>query len=79
MCNRKSVSLETSRLILRTVTLEDIDAVALNMNLDEPPISRQEAENKVSWILANHQQNAAGKNIFEVLGRQEEDRCKRFA
>jgi ribosomal-protein-alanine N-acetyltransferase len=67
MCNHESVSLETSRLILRTVTLEDIDAVAVNMNLDEPPISRLEAENKVNWMLANHRQNAAGKIVHLCL------------
>jgi ribosomal-protein-alanine N-acetyltransferase len=61
MCNHESVSLETPRLLLRTVSLEDIDAVAANMNLDELPISRLEAKNKVNWMLANHRQNAPGK------------------
>ena len=56
-----SVVLDTPRLILRTVTLEDIDLVALNMNLDGPPISRQEAEEQVNRMLANHRQNATGK------------------
>jgi ribosomal-protein-alanine N-acetyltransferase len=67
MCNRESISLETPRLILRSVTPEDIDAVALNMNLDEPPISRLEAENKVNWMLANHRQNAVGKIVHLCL------------
>jgi ribosomal-protein-alanine N-acetyltransferase len=67
MGNFESVFLETPRLILRTVTLEDIDAVALNMNLDQPPISRLEAENKVNWMLANHRQNAARKIVHLCL------------
>jgi RimJ/RimL family protein N-acetyltransferase len=61
------VFLKTPRLILRTVTLEDIDAVALNMNLDEPPISRLEAESQVSRMLANHRQNAPGKIVHLCL------------
>jgi RimJ/RimL family protein N-acetyltransferase len=72
MCNCESPVIEsiiipTSRLILRTVTLEDIEAVALTMELDEPPISRQEAEKRVSWMLANHRQNTPGKIVHLCL------------
>jgi ribosomal-protein-alanine N-acetyltransferase len=67
MCNFEKVSLETERLILRTVTLSDIDAVALSWKLDESPVSRQEAENQVMRMLANHQQNAPGKIIHLCL------------
>jgi len=76
MSNRESVSLETSRLILRTVTLEDIDAVALSWKLDEPPVSRQEAENQVNWMLANHRQNAAGKIVHLCLAIIHKDTCE---
>ena len=55
------VWIETARLILRTVSRDDIDAVALNWKLYEGPISRQEAETKVDWMLANHRQNMPGK------------------
>jgi ribosomal-protein-alanine N-acetyltransferase len=61
MKNHESVFLETSRLILRTVTPEDVDAVALSWKLDEGPVSRAEAESKVAWMMANHRQDVPGK------------------
>ena len=56
-----SVYIETARLILRTVTMVDVDEVALSWKLDDAPISRTEAESKVVWMLANHERNAPGK------------------
>jgi ribosomal-protein-alanine N-acetyltransferase len=55
-----SVLIKTARLVLRTVTLEDVDAVASNWKLDERPISLQEAKERISWMLRNHEQNAPG-------------------
>lgn len=55
------VKFETARLILRTVTLGDVDDVARIWKLDEGPISRAEAEQQVQWMLANHAQNMPGK------------------
>jgi ribosomal-protein-alanine N-acetyltransferase len=56
-----TVSIETERLILRTVTPGDVDPVASCWKLDERPISRAEAEQKIAWMLANHAQNKPGK------------------
>ncbi len=39
----------------------DVDSVALSWKLYEGPISREEAENQVSRMTANHRQNAPGK------------------
>jgi ribosomal-protein-alanine N-acetyltransferase len=55
------VWIETARLILRAVTMDDVEQVALSWNLDGPPISRQEAESQVIWMLENHEQNAPGR------------------
>jgi len=55
------VWIETSRLILRTVTAEDIEQVAQNWNLEGGPIPCEEAERRVQWMLDNHRQNAPGK------------------
>ena len=59
-----SVFIETPRLILRTVTMADLDQVALTWNLDGPPLSRAEAHARISWIQANQQQNAPGKLVY---------------
>ncbi len=59
--------IETARLILRTVTMEDVEGVARSWRLDEGPISRQEAENKVRWMLDNHEQNAPGRLVHLCL------------
>lgn len=56
-----NVFIETARLILRTVTIADVDDVARSWKLDEGPISRTEAEQQVQWMFANHAQNAPGK------------------
>lgn len=55
------VFIETTRLILKTVTIGDVDDVARVWKLDEGPISRAEAERQVHWMLANHKQNTPGK------------------
>ena len=59
--------IETARLILRTVTMDDVDEVAHTWKLDEGPISRQEAEERVRWMLDNHRQNAPGKIVHLCL------------
>ena len=55
------VWIQTARVLLRTVTMEDVDEVALNWSVDGEPISREEAENKVIWMLENHRQTAPGR------------------
>ena len=59
--------IETARLVLRTVTLDDVEDVALSWRLDEGPISRQEAEKQVRWMLDNHRQNAPGRLVHLCL------------
>jgi RimJ/RimL family protein N-acetyltransferase len=61
------VFIETARLILRTVTMDDVEDVALSWRLDERPISRQEAEDWVRWMLGNHEQNAPGRVVHLCL------------
>jgi RimJ/RimL family protein N-acetyltransferase len=56
-----SILLHTPRLTLRTVTMDDLDAVASSWKLDEAPLSRQEARKKIKPMLARHKQNAPGK------------------
>ncbi len=73
------VRIETNRLILRTVTLEDIDEVAASWKLYEGPISLEEAEGQIRWMMGNHEQNEPGrlthlcfaiidKNSQEIIG-----------
>lgn len=59
MTNR--VLIETDRLVLRTVTMEDLEQVADSWRLDAGPLSRTEAEEQVTWMLENHRQNAPGR------------------
>ncbi len=61
------VRLETDRLILKTVTMEDMDAVAANWKLDEGPISREEARGRVQWMIGNHERNAPGRLVHLCL------------
>lgn len=68
MSTTLSIHIETARLILRTVTLDDVAEVALRWNLDGPPISRDEASGRVQWMLANHERNAAGWLVHLCLG-----------
>jgi ribosomal-protein-alanine N-acetyltransferase len=41
--------------------MEDVDDVALSWSVDGGPISRQEAEDRVNWMLENHRHNAPGR------------------
>ena len=60
-------SIDTPRLILRTVTMDDVKDVALSWKLDDEPISREEAETQVMWMLDNHKQNTPGKLVHLCL------------
>jgi [ribosomal protein S5]-alanine N-acetyltransferase len=59
--------IETARLILRTVTMEDIVDVANSLNLDEAPLSLKEAEEQVLWMLENHRRNAPERLVHLCL------------
>lgn len=61
------VTIETSRLILRTATMEDVDAVAESWRLDDGTISRQEAAEQIRWMIGNHRQNAPGRLVHLCL------------
>jgi len=61
------VLIETPRLVLRTVNMDDVDDVASTWKLDEGPISREEAQARIAWMLANHQQNTPGKLVHLCL------------
>jgi [ribosomal protein S5]-alanine N-acetyltransferase len=61
------VMIETARLILRTVTMEDVVDVAASMKLDDGPVSLPEAEEEVNWMLSNHAKNIPGKVIHLCL------------
>lgn len=60
-------AIQTDRLILRTVTLDDVEQVELSWNLDDAPISREEAAVRVHWMLANHAANAPGRLVHLCL------------
>ncbi len=55
------VQIETPRLIIRTVTMADVEDVARSWKLYDGPISRAEAENQIAQMLSNHQQNRSGR------------------
>ena len=55
------IRIETTRLILRTVTKDDVEAVAQHWNLDGAPLTREEAEKRVARMLENHAKNRRGK------------------
>ena len=61
------VFIETDRLVLRTVTIDDIEDVALTWDLDEGPISHEEAKKQVKWMLDNHKKNAQGSFVHLCL------------
>jgi ribosomal-protein-alanine N-acetyltransferase len=67
------VRLETDRLILRTVRLEDLEDVALSWKLDEGPLSREEAQERIIWMLDNHRRNAPGKLVHLCLAIMDKD------
>lgn len=62
-----TIAIQTDRLILRTVTLDDVEEVALSWNLDDAPISHEEASGRVQWMLANHERNTAGRLVHLCL------------
>lgn len=41
----------------------DVHAVATSWRLDEGPISREEAREKIAWMSGNHESNAPGKLV----------------
>jgi hypothetical protein len=51
------VFIETDRLILRTVTMDDIEDLALTWRLDEGVISHVEAKKHILRMLDNHEKN----------------------
>lgn len=59
--------IETRRLILRTVTPADAEAVAAAWRLDEGPISPAEAQAVISRMLDRHAQNAPGRLVHLCL------------
>ncbi len=61
------VFIETNRLILRTVTMDDLEDVAVSWKLDDGPISPAEAEATISRMLNNHRQNVSGKVVHLCL------------
>ena len=61
------VRIDTKRLILRTVTMEDIDEVAASWKLYEGPISLEEARGRVDWMMGNHEQNGPGRLVHLCL------------
>ena len=60
-------NITTPRLIIRTVTLADVEAVAHSWKLDEGPIPQVEAEQKINWMLSNHAQNLPKKIVHLCL------------
>jgi len=63
----KNVNIETDRLTLRTVTMDDVEAVALTWKLNGHPISYEEAGKEIRWMLDNHERNETGKFIHLCL------------
>ncbi len=59
--------IETPRLILRTVTPADVEAVVVCWELDEPPVPLEVAEQKIVWMQSNHAGNRPGKIIHLCL------------
>lgn len=55
------VFLTTPRLILRTVTMDDLASVASSWKLDEGPIPSVEAEEKIDRMLADASRNRKGR------------------
>jgi RimJ/RimL family protein N-acetyltransferase len=63
----KNVNIGTGRLTLRTVTMDDVEAVALTWKLNDHPISHEEAGKEIGWMLDNHERNESGKFIHLCL------------
>ncbi len=63
----KRVRIETDRLILRTVTMDDVEDVARTWKLNDKAIPLEEAEKHVKWMLENHERNTPEKLIHLCL------------
>ena len=61
------VSIETVRLIIRTVTMADVENVASSWKLDNGSIPLAEAERKILWMLSNHTKNSPRKLMHLCL------------
>jgi len=72
----KNVCIETERMMLRTVTMVDIEDVALTWKLYEHKISHEEAEEAIRWMLGNHERNTPEDFIHLCLAiiHKEDDR-----
>jgi RimJ/RimL family protein N-acetyltransferase len=68
-----STIIPTRSLLLRTVTMDDVDRVARSWRLDGQPLSRSEAEHKVETMLANHRRNAEGDFVHLCLAIVHQD------
>ena len=55
------LQIETPRLIIRTVTMADVEDVARSWKLYDGPISHAEAEHQIARMQSNHQQNRSGQ------------------
>lgn len=63
----EGTSIETQRLTLRTVTMDDMDEVARTWDLDGAPISRDGAEAQIERMMKNHRTNAQGTFVHLCL------------
>jgi len=61
------VHIQTSRLILRTVAMADVEQVAASWDLYKGPVSLEEAERRIHWMAANHAQNSPGRLVHLCL------------
>mgnify|MGYP006293302135 CR=1 FL=1 len=61
------ILIETTRLIIRTVTMMDVENVALSGKHYDGPIANQEAENQITWMHNNHQRNTSERLIHLCL------------
>ncbi len=61
------VLIETPRLVIRSVTLADIENVASAWRLDAGPIPLAEAEQKITRMRSNHAQNRPGRLVHLCL------------
>lgn len=55
------MELKTKRLILKTVTYDDLDEVSRMCNFEKGEISVEEAKKAVDWMNGNHERNRLHK------------------
>lgn len=67
------IQIETDRLLLRTVTMSDVDDVAGSWKLDDPPISKEDAEKQIRWMMGNHRRSAPGSIVHLCLAIVDKD------